>query len=80
MPKLDNKDVILVLRLEVERAGGQSSWARREGIDRTLLNRVLSGQRPPTKEIIRALKLCNVYSSNDDARTVSAGPQRSPNR
>jgi predicted transcriptional regulator len=78
MHKLDNKDVIRVLRLEVERGGGQSSWARRERIDRTLLSKVLSGRKPPTKEIIRALKLCNVYALDDGVRTVSAGLQRPP--
>ena len=89
MRKLDNKDVIRVLRLEVDRAGGQSSWARTHRIDRTLLNRVLaacerirgaSGQKPPTKDIVRAIKLCNVYSLEDDARTVSAGLRRSSGR
>ena len=58
---LDDQSVVRLLRSEVERAGGQSSWARRERIDRTLLNRVLRGHKPPTGEIIRALKLCNVY-------------------
>jgi hypothetical protein len=58
---LDDKDVVCLLRSEVERAGGQSAWALRERIDRTSLNRVLCGQKPPTKEIVRALKLCNVY-------------------
>ena len=48
MRKLNNKDVIRVLRLEVERAGGQSSWARRESIDLTSVNKVLSGRKPPT--------------------------------
>ena len=62
MRMLDDKDVVCLLRSEVERAGGQSAWARRERIDRTLLNRVLCGQKPPTKEIVRALKLCNVYA------------------
>jgi hypothetical protein len=61
MRTLDNKDVVRLLRLEVQRAGGQSSWARRERIDRTMLNRVLLGRRPPTEGIIKALKLCNVY-------------------
>jgi len=60
---LEDKDVIAMLRSEVDRAGGQSSWARQERIDRTLLNRVLSGHRPPTDQIIRALKLCNVYAT-----------------
>ena len=60
---IDSKGVVRLLRSEVERAGGQSAWARRERIDRTLLNRVLCGQKPPTDDIIRALKLCNVWSS-----------------
>lgn len=63
---LDNKDIVRLLRLEVKQAGGQSSWARREGIDRTLLNRVLNDQKPPTEKIIKALKLCNVYAFDDD--------------
>jgi hypothetical protein len=58
---LDDKDVVCFLRSEVERAGGQSAWALRGRIDRTLLNRVLC-QKPPTKEIVRTLKLCNVYA------------------
>ena len=66
MRVLDDKDVVRLLRSEVKRAGGQSAWARREGTDRTLLNRILNGQRPPTKEIIRALKLCNVYALDDE--------------
>lgn len=67
MCMLDDSDVVRLLRSEVERAGGQSSWAQRERIDRTLLNRVLSGRKPPTEQIIRALKLCNVYALDDIA-------------
>jgi hypothetical protein len=66
MRRLDNRSVVRLLRSEVRRAGGQSSWARREHIDRTMLNRVLSGKKPPTEKIIRALKLCNVYALPDD--------------
>ena len=65
---LDDKDVVRLLRSEVEQAGGQSAWARRERIDRTLLNRVLCSQKPPTENIIRALRLCNVYESDADHR------------
>lgn len=74
MRMLDDKDVVCFLRFEVERAGGQSSWARRQGIDRSALNRVLSGRKPPTKQIIRALRLCHVYAldaapvANEEAR------------
>jgi hypothetical protein len=61
---LDNEGDVRLLRSEVRRAGGQSSWARRECIDRTILNRVLCGHKPPTEKIIRALKLCNAYASD----------------
>jgi hypothetical protein len=64
---LDDQDVVRLLRAEVARAGGQSSWARQEGIDRTLLNRVLCGRRQPTEHIVKALKLCNVYARTDRA-------------
>ena len=69
---LDEQDVVRVLRAEVARAGGQSSWARREGIDRTMLNRVLCGRRPPTEHIIKALKLCNVYARADEPESTYA--------
>ena len=63
---LHDADVVRLLRSEVDRAGGQSAWARRERIDRTLLNRILCGQKPPTDKIIRALKLFNDYALHDD--------------
>lgn len=66
MGMLHDADVVRLLRSEVDRAGGQSAWARRERIDRTLLNRILCGQKPPTDKIIRALKLCNDYALHDD--------------
>ena len=64
---LDDQDIVRLLRAEVARAGGQSSWARQERIDRSLLNRVLCGRRQPTVQIIRALKLCNAYAPDDRA-------------
>ena len=64
---LHDADVVRLLRSEVDRAGGQSAWARRERIDRTLLNRILCGQKPPTDKIIRALKICNDYALHDEA-------------
>jgi DNA-binding transcriptional regulator YdaS (Cro superfamily) len=59
---LDENDVLRLLREVVDRAGSQSAWARRSGIDRTLLNQVLRGKKrlPPT--IIQALKLKKVVA------------------
>jgi DNA-binding phage protein len=71
---LDKEDVVELLRAAVEQAGGQSEWASKQGVDRSLLNRVLRGQRAPTKEIIRALKLCNTVGFDDDPRrTIRRG-------
>jgi DNA-binding phage protein len=63
MKFLELKDVIRLLRSEVERAGGQTVWAKKTGNDRTTINRVLNDQQPPTKKIIRALKLRMVFVS-----------------
>jgi DNA-binding phage protein len=63
MRHLDVEDVISLLRSEVKRAGGQSPWGRKNGINRTTLNKVLNGLRPPTPSIIKALKLRIVFVS-----------------
>ena len=60
---LELKDVICLLRSEVERAGGQAAWAKKTGTNRTVINRVLNDRQPPTKKIISALKLRIVFVS-----------------
>ena len=61
MSFLDLKDVIRLLRSEVERAGGQAAWAKKTGTNRTVINRVLNDRQSPTKKIISALKLRMVF-------------------
>ena len=63
MKFLELKDVICLLRSEVERAGGQAAWAKKTGTNRTVINRVLNDRQPPTKKIINALKLRIVFVS-----------------
>jgi DNA-binding phage protein len=58
---LDLKDVVRLLRSEVERAGGQTAWAKKTGIERAIINRALNGLQRPTKPIILALKLRTVF-------------------
>jgi DNA-binding phage protein len=60
---LELKDVIRLLRSEVKRAGGQAAWAKKTGIDRVTINRALNDKQPPTKKIIKALKLRTVFVS-----------------
>jgi DNA-binding phage protein len=64
MSFLDLKDVIRLLRSEVEQAGGQAAWAKMTGINRTVINRVLNDRQPPSKKIFRALKLRTVFVSD----------------
>ena len=55
--RLDLNDVLRLLTQEVERVGGQSEWARRAGVDRAHLNRVMRGRNLPAERIVRALGL-----------------------
>ena len=59
---LNENDVLRLLREEVDRAGGQSAWARRSGIDRVYLNRVLNGKRPLPPRIVKALNLKRAFA------------------
>lgn len=63
LPKgvVDNKGVVRLLREAVERAGSQSAFAARMGLERSHLNGVLNGKRPPSESIIKALNLRVVY-------------------
>jgi DNA-binding phage protein len=53
-------DVISLLRAEIKRAGTIGAWAEKAGINRAVVSKVLSKDRPPTKGILRALKLRTV--------------------
>jgi DNA-binding phage protein len=61
MRTFELEDVIRLLRSKVKQAGGQTAWAKKTGIDRTILNRVLNGHQSPTKAIIRALNLRVIF-------------------
>jgi DNA-binding phage protein len=63
MRVLEVEDVVHLLRSKVERAGGQSAWAKKAGVDRTVVNRILHGARRPTEKIISALNLRMVFVS-----------------
>ena len=57
MKPLHVRDVLILLRRDIGRAGGQSEWSRQTGICRTYINRVLKGRKPPGPSICRALGL-----------------------
>jgi hypothetical protein len=66
---IEQKDIRDHLCKEVERAGGQSAWSRKTGVDRTIVNQVLGGRMRPGKAIIKALRLRVIYAVMDDQIT-----------
>jgi DNA-binding phage protein len=64
MRVLEIKDVIQLLRSEVERAGSQAAFARKAGVDRATVHKTLNGQVRPAKKVIDALDLHIVFVPN----------------
>ena len=50
-------EVRQLLGQEVEKAGGQSKWARANGVNRSTVAQVLIGRRDPGPKLLRALKI-----------------------
>jgi DNA-binding phage protein len=63
------EDVVCVLQDEVRKAGGQAELARKTGVNRPNLNSTMTGKRPPTNDILRALKLRKVFAYEKETKT-----------
>jgi DNA-binding phage protein len=63
---LEPEDVVSLLRAEVQRAGGVSAWSKKNGVHRTIVSKALNNLKPPTKSIIKALKLRMVFVVSKD--------------
>jgi AraC-like DNA-binding protein len=61
MARLSDVDVLRILRADIQEAGNQSKWARRHGISRPHLNRVLKRKRGFSPRILKALKLKPIW-------------------
>jgi hypothetical protein len=64
MRVLKQKEIVDLLRAEVKKAGSQEAWAKKAGLQRTAVNKVLHGKKPPSKSIIFALGLRIVVVSD----------------
>jgi DNA-binding phage protein len=58
---LELDEVLGILREEVEKAGGQTEFARKTGVNRPNLNSTLLKKRPPTRDILKALNLRKTF-------------------
>jgi ribosomal protein L30/L7E/ribosomal protein S21 len=61
--------VIRILRKEVEKAGGQTGFARKNGVNRPNLNSALLRKRPPTSDVLKALRLKKTFGYEPAPRT-----------
>jgi predicted DNA-binding protein (UPF0251 family) len=60
----DEEEVIRLLRAAVDREGSQVAFAKRHGVDRIHVNRLLKGKKTNvTDAIVRALRLRRVFMS-----------------
>jgi hypothetical protein len=57
MRVLEPNEIVDLVRAEVKKAGGQEAWAKRAGIERTLVNKVLHQRRPVSRKMMEALGL-----------------------
>jgi hypothetical protein len=60
---LNLHDAIQLLRSEVKRAGSQRAFARKAGVNVSVVSKTLRGIVLPSEKILRALKLQVVYLS-----------------
>lgn len=61
---LSESGILRLLRAEVAAVGGQTAWARKNRMNRTLLNKVLRKRGHPPANMIRALGLRLVVISD----------------
>jgi hypothetical protein len=64
---LESRDVKKLLGTEIEMAGGQAAFSRKHRMSRVTLNKIMQGERPLTKRLIKSLKLRVVYLRKQDA-------------
>jgi hypothetical protein len=57
----DDDDVVGLLRIAIEREGGQSAFARHHGINRSQLNTILTGRRRVGHAIAELVGLRKAY-------------------
>jgi hypothetical protein len=67
MRVLEPKEIAQLLRAEVKKAGSQGVWAKRAGVQRADVNKVIHQKRPASKKMIKALGLRIVVVKDRDA-------------
>ena len=56
------EDIVRLLQERVKKVGTQAEWARKNDVNPADLSSTITGKRPPTKDVLRALKLKKVFA------------------
>ena len=70
--RVEPKNIITLLRAEIQKAGGVTAWANNASIDRAVVSAALHHKRPIPKRVIRALGLRRALSLADESRLLGA--------
>ena len=63
----DDSEVVQLLKAAIEQEGNQMAFAKRHGLNRSLLNEVANGKRPVSESILKALGLRRVCAVDRDS-------------
>ena len=67
MPKiLERNDVLSLLRQQAQKAGGQSAWCGKTGVEPATLSRALHQHAPPARTFVAALNFRVVYLTEEN--------------
>src|SRR6516225_186259 len=66
------KDIIALLRAEIQKAGSVTAWANNASIDRTVVSKALHHKRSIPKRLIRALRLRRALFLTNESRLLEA--------
>jgi len=47
----EQKDIVQLLRVEVDKAGSQTAWAKKLGLERTIVNKVMHRAGRPQRAL-----------------------------
>jgi hypothetical protein len=67
----EEHEVVRLVRLAVEREGGQSAFAKRHGVDRVFINMILNGKRRVSDSVAKALGLRKLFVAEWNSFAVS---------
>ena len=70
------EDIVRLLHEKVKRAGTQAEWARKNDVNPADLSSTITGKRPPTKDVLKALKLKKVFAYEHEVYQGSKAKSR----